>query len=194
MCYDIRCEQPHLTIIPTTTSKSPECWTVRTHPSLNTVLAGYSDGSICQFDLRGPSVAVAQAKLSAGICSVDLTSENKAFVSAADGSIAYYNFFETPKQSQITPNILQHKAHGDTGTLWSVRGTKINNKPHLLSCGSKGDVKLWEVKETGQNNSLAPISTLLVSSHAIVCMETFSSNPNVIVYSSLDRKVGAIGF
>lgn len=185
---DIRAQQAIVTIIPTTTSaKPPECWAIHKQSSSYNLVAGYSDGSVCQFDLRASNISVAQSKLTAGVCCVDMN-EGKAFASTVDGSIAYFDSFDKP--GHFSPTINVSKAHGDTGTVWAVKGAIYNEKQHVISTGSKGDVKLWEVKNSG---ILFPVSTLLVSSHAVVCMDTFASNPNVAIMSSLDKKVEAVG-
>jgi hypothetical protein len=99
------------------------------------------------------------------------------------------------------PNpVNMEKAHGDTSVIWSVLGlpsksssstTSTTSPPPLaiVSSGSAGDVKTWTC-----NQSLMKLnctSTHFVSTQAIITMDYFESNPNLVVCASLDKQLSA---
>jgi WD40 repeat protein len=188
---DIRTKSACVTIIPTVSSgKLPDCWTLRCSPSSHTVVAGYSDGSVCLFDLRSSSISFARGKATAGVCSLDFCDQNRILASTIDGSLVVFNSSASPALPALHT---QAKAHGDNGTVWAVRSLNLDDNSLCLSSGSKGDVKLWDLRSRGGSFSMVPLSTLLVSSHAVVTLDTFTSDSHLAVLSSLDKRVGVVG-
>lgn len=89
------------------------------------------------------------------------------------------------------PAVNMEKAHGDASVIWSVlclNGANATN-PAFVSSGSAGDVKSWLFNQPLMK--LNCTSTHFISTQAIITMDYFSSNPNLVVCASLDKQLSA---
>jgi len=175
--------RPVVQFIPETSLPS-DCWAVLSPQSRpNLVYAGYSDGFFRIFDVRNAKM-VSSHKLSSGICAADVNDGLPVVCSTQGGSITSV---DVDTNGTISPLSSREKAH--QGTSWSV---KYVGSANVVSSGSAGDLKVWDVGARGRPPM--PHLSSFPSHHSILSIDVLHKKPSIIVCASLDNTIRVLYF
>lgn len=165
-------------------SLPPECLCLAS--SENYIIGGYSDGFVRVFDIRkensgtGPNNPkfVQSLKLSSGVCSMDSLDGLNFTCSTQSGTIS---LFGLNSDGAVTLQSSREKAH--QGTSWAV---KYLDSKHIISSGSAGDLKLWELSASGRPPM--PHISSFPSQQSLLSIDVINKeNPSLCLVSSLDN-------